>query len=137
MYRTVPNQKRYQKAQADETKCPFCQPEPSQVVAKSPNFLIIENIYGYDLWDRHKVKKHFLIITKIHSPNLLSINKETAIEYFKLLEKYSEEGFDIFTRATNSNMKSQPHFHTHLIKTHPKIINYLHFEADPHQLSFK
>lgn len=137
MYRTKKSEQRYKKAKQLETKCPFCNLEEDRIVSKKSNIYVIKNIYGYDIWDRRKVAEHLLIIPSKHLTSFSEINKKDSLDFMEILMEYSAEGYDIFTRATNSKTKSQPHFHTHLIKPKGKVYSSVSFNADPYLLKFK
>lgn len=137
MYRTPTNEAKYKKDRAVNLRCPFCTPNKTEILGETISFYILNNIYGYDLWDRRKVKRHLLIVSKIHSVGLGKTKNNVPIEYFKLLKKYLNLGYDIFTRSTTSKTKTQPHFHTHLIKTNSKLFNKINFRADPYELTFR
>ncbi|KKR81087.1 MAG: hypothetical protein UU73_C0003G0040 [Candidatus Daviesbacteria bacterium GW2011_GWA1_41_61] len=136
MYRTKKSEDRYQQYRKTESRCPFCTLSGERIIEETKSFYLIKNIYGYDIWDRRKVKIHLLLISKNHIAALQEIEKDMVQEYTDILKKYSERGFDIFTRATVSLTKSQPHFHTHLIKTTGRLLKSVHFNEDPYFLHF-
>src|SRR3990167_821177 len=107
MYRSTKNENSYHKYRKGEKGCYFCEPKPHIVVSKTKNFYISKNNFPYDFWDGQKVVEQLLL------------------EYGELVNKYSNQGFDIYTRTPNSPSRSQPHFHTHLIKTTGKKLKSL------------
>lgn len=137
MYRLRHHELRYKKARHLEKDCPFCGSVADRLVKKTKYFYIIKNIYGYDLWDRRKVVEHLLIIPKKHQIDLKKITGEAAIEYTKLLTNYIDKGYDVYTRTTNAQTKSQTHFHTHLIKATGKLARIVHFNEDPYYIYIK
>ena len=120
-----------------EKGCYFCEPEPHIVIFKTENFYISKNNFPYDFWDGQKVIEHFLLVSKKHFSDLESKDKELLLEYGELVNKYSNKGFDIYTRTPNSPSRSQVHFHTHLIKTDEKKIKSLNFVFNPYSLIVK
>ncbi len=136
MYRLPNHEIKYKNHLVKELGCPFCNPNPKQVLKRIGNFYLIKNIYGYDLWDRRRVVDHLLIVPKKHAKDFKSVGKGDIETYFKIMAKYSGSGYDIFTRAASSRTKSQSHFHTHLIKTSGKLAKIINFSDDPYNLSF-
>lgn len=137
MYRTKKSELRYVRNKKKQVNCPFCILSNERIIEETKNFYLIKNIYGYDIWDRRKVKVHLLVISKNHVVALQEIKEDMFQEYMDILGKYSDDGYDIFTRTTVSLTKTQPHFHTHLIKTTGKLLNSIHFDKDPYSLNFK
>jgi|SRR3989344_529163 len=137
MYRSTKNENSYHKYRKGEKGCYFCEPKPHIVVSKTKNFYISKNNFPYDFWDGQKVVEHLLLVSKKHFSDLESKDKELLLEYGELVNKYSNQGFDIYTRTPNSPSRSQPHFHTHLIKTTGKKIKSLNFVFNPYSLIVK
>lgn len=134
MYRITKNENSYHKYKKTEKGCYFCEQEPHVVILKTKNFYVSKNNFPYDFWDGQKVTKHLLIVSKKHVSTLESSDEEVLLEYGKLINEYSNSGFDIYTRTPNSPSRSQPHFHTHLIKTIGKKIKSLKFKTEPYLL---
>lgn len=119
MYRTKTNQEIANKAakQAKLDGCVFCDTEPKAAILKYQHFYIIKNRYPYDFWDYRQVEEHLLLIPHVHTDSLEKIPEKANKDYLALIQGYQAEGYDVFTRAYTSIIKSQPHLHTHLIKT--------------------
>lgn len=100
--------------------CPFCtiqdQDSGKQVVAATKSFSIIKNIFPYSLWDSQGVADHLMIVPKKHIVTLSKLTDSEALEYAKLLIKYEEQGYNVYSRAPGSVLKSVLHQHTHLIR---------------------
>ena len=137
MYRIGKHEKKYKQIRQHQDRCPFCEPNKAEIIKKTVFFYIIKNVYGYDLWDRRQVEKHLMIVSKTHMVSLDKINQRAIVEYFRLLQKYSQQGYDVFTRSTLSGTKTQLHFHTHLIKTGQQIFNHIRFVSEPYELFFE
>lgn len=120
MYRQKDKQIEYRAAThkgREENYCPFCNEEEDLTVFEGENFIIRKNKFSYDIWDSHEVEDHLLLMPREHLIDLNKFNDEMRLEYLKIVEKYMEQGYDSFTRSTQSGVRSQPHVHTHLIKT--------------------
>lgn len=138
MYRTRTAELRYIKSRnTREKSCPFCDLQGREIVKKCKNLYLIKNIFGYDIWDRKKVTDHLMIIPKKHLTSFKELDKDSTLEHIRLIKEYSEKGYDAFTRATSSTIRTQPHFHTHLIKTKGNPLKIMNFNADPYFLFFK
>lgn len=137
MYRKREKELKYVKDREKADKCPFCDPDPKAIVADYPHFYVIKNTYPYHLWDRKKVVEHLMAVPKVHTEGFEGFPKDCYKEYISILQEYSESGYDFFTRTSKSSRKTQPHFHTHFIKTTGKVMSLLHFNADPYYLIYK
>lgn len=134
MYRFTKKELLYKKILKDEKNCYFCNPQSKVLVEKEDNFYIMGNNFPYDIWDYSKVSTHLMLVPKKHIKNLEAFSKDLLEEYIKMLQKYSKKGYDIFTRAPTSLIKTQPHFHTHLIKSSGKIVKKINYNAKPYKL---
>ena len=134
MYRSTQNENAYHKYKKTEVGCYFCEPEPHVVIKRTKNFYISKNNFPYDFWDGQKVIKHLLVVSKKHLSTLDSKNNSLLLEYGKIVNEYSNKGFDIYTRTPNSPSRSQPHFHTHLIKTNGKKLKSLKYKFEPYSV---
>lgn len=138
MYRTRKAELSYIKNQKEKgTGCPFCNLPDREVVKKYKNAYLIKNIFGYNIWDRKRVADHLMFISKEHIASFGKLDEALRTEYLKTTQAYLEKGYDVFTRATDSTIRSQPHFHTHFIKTKGKSLTMVNFNSDPYFLFFK
>lgn len=137
MYRNTSNEKRYRIARVDQHKCPFCGPKTEEIVSETPNFYVLKNIFGYDAWDQKQVHDHLMIVPKSHDDNFINITPEVSHEYLELVNDFANQGYDVFTRSTSSITKTQPHLHTHLIKTSDQKITKLEFSSSPYKMEFE
>lgn len=99
--------------------CAFCpiEKDSSQFIEETNSFKVIRNIFAYSIWDGQKVTDHLMITPKRHTDSLANMDKNEKIEYVDLIEKYEKQGYNIYSRAPSSAVKSILHQHTHLIKT--------------------
>ncbi len=137
MYRNPKVQKQYDEdRKTKEGGCVFCDLDQNIIVEKRDHFLIIKNIYPYGVWDLKEVEEHLMVVPKKHAEGFDEFDQESEEEYFEITKKYSIEGYDLFTRTTESSRKTQPHFHTHLIKTTGDTKKKLHFKSYPYFLEY-
>lgn len=138
MYRTRRAELRYIKNKNQKgTECPFCNLTNGEIVKKYKNAYLIKNIFRYNIWDRKRVVDHLMFISKEHITSFGKLDKNSGGEYLKTTQTYLEKGYDVFTRATNSGIRTQPHFHTHFIKTTDEPLKMVNFNSDPYFLFFK
>lgn len=109
--------------------CEFCaiDQKSKQLIRASRSFKIIRNIFPYSLWDGQKVTEHIMVVPKKHIDNLSQMTEKEKIEFVDLIESYERQGYNIYTRAPVSVIKSVVHQHTHMIKTEgsPKKLVFL------------
>ena len=89
------------------------------VIKKFENFVLIENLFPYQIWDGFEVEKHLLLIPKRFTETISDFSPAEKEEYFEILSKYEARGFSIYARAAQNVRKTVKHQHTHLI-----ILNY-------------
>jgi diadenosine tetraphosphate (Ap4A) HIT family hydrolase len=111
----------YQKylQQADPSICTFCTLKGDEiiVVGHTKYFTILKNRFPYTLWDGQTVTNHLMVVPKQHIASLSGLTLHEKAEYVDILEKYENDGYNIYARAPVSVIKSVLHQHTHLIKT--------------------
>ncbi len=115
--------------------CDFCDINSSseQFVSETKNFKVIRNIFPYSYWDHQRVSDHLMIVPKQHSNTLSSLSKDAALEFVMLISDYEKNGYNIYARASQSNIKSITHQHTHLIKPDgKKVIKTVIYRAKPY-----
>lgn len=137
MYRSTKRENLYHKYKKTEVGCYFCEPEPHVVILKTKNFYVSKNNFPYDFWDGQKIVNHLLVVSKKHFSTLETSDDSLILEYGRLVNEYSNRGFDIYMRTPNSPSRSQPHFHTHLIKTNGKKIKSLKYKTEPYLLEIE
>lgn len=98
--------------------CAFCHIEKgdAQFIEETPHFKVIKNFFPYSLWDGQDVADHLMVVPKRHTDSLARMNNKEKIEYVNILEKYESHGYNIYSRAPSSSIKSVIHQHTHFIK---------------------
>lgn len=99
----------------DKGSCVFCGYKGA--LAESEHFMVIRNIYPYSVWDSHKVADHLLVVPKEHTDTMSGHDEKKVVEMHALLAPYEKEGYNVYSRAPGSTVKSIIHQHTHLIKT--------------------
>ena len=138
MYRTRKQTKRYnpkQKRQvhlSGQAPCPFCDMNPDQIVRDGKTMRLIKNIYGYKLWEGMNVNDHLMIVPKRHAEGIAEFNKAEKIEMMDLMAEYEGKGYNVYARESQNAIKSVPHQHTHLLKTHNKRARFFVFSEKPY-----
>jgi diadenosine tetraphosphate (Ap4A) HIT family hydrolase len=129
---------KYLKA-SPKTDCNFCEfsKDSDQVIAESPNFWIVKNIFGYDIWDNMDVIDHLMIVPKKHMTSLAELDVTQLQEYSQLLAKYEAEGYSFYARASTNKAKSVAHQHTHLLKLGNKQKHIYFFMRSPYILWYR
>lgn len=122
MYRKIRNQLKAQKVR-HLPGCPFCDvddpqlnPNARNVVGETPTMSIIGNMFPYDYWEHSDVEDHLMIIPKRHVLTMADLTTQERKELMDLTCDYESRGYNIYTRAPKSNVRSVSHIHTHLIK---------------------
>jgi diadenosine tetraphosphate (Ap4A) HIT family hydrolase len=103
----------------DAKSCPFCaaKKQDRDFYEETKSFKIIKNIFPYSIWDGQTVIDHLMVTPKKHTDNLAGMTNAQKVEYVSIIEKYEKRGYNIYSRAPVSVIKSIAHQHTHLIKT--------------------
>lgn len=103
----------------DKDVCAFCNISGSsnQLVEATKHFQVITNLFPYSVWDSQDVADHLMVTPKAHTDSLADMTAGQKVEYVDLIEKYESQGYNIYSRAPGSVIKSILHQHTHLIKT--------------------
>lgn len=137
--RSAAQQRSYDKHRASKKSqpevCDFCEINYSsdQFVSETKFFKVIRNIFPYSYWDHQLVADHLMIVPKKHTDTLSGIAKEAAVEFVQLITDYEKNGYNVYARAPQSNIKSIVHQHTHLIKPDgKKVIKTVIYRAKPY-----
>lgn len=135
------NQKRYDiyRNLKPNERCDFCKfdIENCEVIAEYDHFWIVENLFGYDIWDNMEVKEHLMIVPKCHTESISKLESNAITEYAKIIAKYDSQGYSFYARAAENESKSVPHQHTHLLKFCGKRKRLRLFVEKPYLLWFK
>jgi diadenosine tetraphosphate (Ap4A) HIT family hydrolase len=117
----------------DRNACQFCDIDENspQLLKDYKYHRVIKNIFGYSIWDGQKVVDHLMIIPKRHTDNLSQKSDQEKIEYVDLVRKYESRGYNTYSRAPSSAVKSVIHQHTHLIKTIGQSKNFVFMMRKP------
>lgn len=117
--------KAYKKANAGDkdlkTGCSFCDTildDSAELVDENDTMIVIKNRVAYDMFDNLRTTgEHNMVIPKRHLLKLEEFSDQERADCFDLISKYESSGFSIYARSTKNINRSQPHQHTHLIKT--------------------
>ena len=58
------------------------------VIEKFEHFVLVENLFPYQIWDGFEVKKHLLLIPKRFTETISDSSPAEKEEYFEILSKY-------------------------------------------------
>lgn len=135
MYRFRKNARTYRNLPKDK-QCPFCHIVPERkVIEKAKDYLVVENLYPYDVWEGRKVLEHLLLIPRQHVGSLHDVSKETQINMVEKMAEYERNGYDVYARASGSVQRSiHEHQHSHLIKTDTKHAKFFLLLRKPYLL---
>ena len=102
--------------------CPFCNTEgQGAIVQESRHAYVMENKFGYDLWEFRNVSEHLMVIPKRHVKSIAELTTDERKDIIDILSAYEAENYNIYARAVESVQRTVPlHQHTHLIKTDNK-----------------
>jgi len=130
------NQRRYHLhlKKVEGQDCEFCKfgSGSSQVRETFHYFRLVENIFGYDIWDGLGVSEHLMLVPKRHVTGLHKFTKNESEEYMKLTAHFEELGYSVYSRSTANISKSVAHQHTHLLRLDDKHKKALLFIRKPH-----
>ena len=134
MFRSTTAEAAYKKYNKENPSsgCAFCNLPKSQVFKEKKNFWVAKNRFPYTNWDTGEVEQHLMLIPKRHLSEISQFNEAEKSEYLTVLAEYEAKGFDNYTRSGNNKGKSQPHFHTHLIKVTSKKFKFHIFNRKPY-----
>lgn len=113
--------------------CQFCAigDKSDQVLEISHSFRVLHNIFGYSIWDGLNVEDHLMVVPRRHIDRLSVLERKESVELIKLLAKYEELGYNVYSRTPGSSVKSIVHMHIHLIKTGGKVKNLIFLMRKP------
>ena len=114
IYRTRKSKRKLK--QIKDSGCPFCNLD-ERIIEETPTMAVIENAVPYDWWDFRQVTQHFMVIPKRHVETIAELNQTERKEYLEIIAKYESEGYSLYLRSAKNQTRSQPHLHTHLIKS--------------------
>lgn len=85
------------------------------IVEKRKHFIVIKNMFPYEIWDGFEVDDHLLVIPKKFTTTISSFDNKYSNEYFQILADYEKKGYSFYARANQNVRKTVAHQHTHLI----------------------
>lgn len=121
MYRFRKNYNKYIHREPDTT-CALCDSTRFSVIEQGMHCRVVRNNYPYDVWENTSVLEHLMIVPNQHVANLGDTTTECMHEIMKYMAKYEYDGYNIYARTTDNNIRSiGAHQHTHLIKIDDSI----------------
>lgn len=120
---------------APSTECAFCDLVKNggdQVIRRTKHCLIIDNIFGYDMWDGCGVVEHLMIIPQKHTASLVDLSADERADYMDQLAHYEAQNYSLYARSPGNITKSVAHQHMHLIKIDNKRKKFLLYLRKPH-----
>lgn len=138
--RTRSSQKKYARhIKNKKNVCEFCKfsNKHDQVSQTLDHFWIVNNIFGYDVWDSCGVSDHLMIVPKRHLHLLESFNNAETLEYINTLKQFEKSGYSTYFRSPDNVSRSVVHHHTHFIKLDNKRKKALLFLHKPHLMVYK
>lgn len=125
--------RKYRKQHKDDNQCVFCKIVPGhpEFIEQGEYFRVIITKYPYSFWDEQDVEEQVMLIPIKHVESIRDLPSEAAVELLDYVGKYEEKGYNIYARAPDNSTRSQPHQHTHLIKTKGKRKKFLIYSRKP------
>ena len=100
----------------EQITCPFCNPEPDEIIAK--------NALCYAKWDKYPASQgHLLVIPFRHTPDFFSLTRGERDAVFDLIghcretvgKKYQPDGYNIGFNIGEAAGQTVMHCHCHVI----------------------
>ncbi|MDO4773806.1 MAG: HIT domain-containing protein [Candidatus Saccharibacteria bacterium] len=120
--------------------CAFCdivQNKHEDIIAVTDHCAIINNPYGYDLWDECGVEQHWLLIPRRHIVSLGELTQDEQLDYMQQVGHFADKGYSLYARAPGNVTGSVAHQHMHLIKIDNQRKNFLFYLRKPHMVVMK
>lgn len=117
--------------------CDFCAiltTEPTSIVEDNEYTLVINNRFGYTVWDGCEVLEHLMVIPKAHRDALDGFTKKELDEWTKVCAKYEKKGYSLYSRSPDNITRSVLHHHTHFIRLGKRRKKYIIYLRKPHIL---
>lgn len=115
--------------------CTFCQLSEEEKIAETESFIVLRNLFGYDVFDLSETEDHLMVIPKKHTDNLRVLSDSERLELMNILIDYETKGYNVFFREPQSSVKTVDHHHTHLIKL-GKRIKTLEYKREPYNMKY-
>lgn len=132
--------RKYARANLNDVKiglaCALCDAlDESNIIEQTTSMIVVKNRVAYDLFeDLQTTGEHLMIVPKRHVEQLSEFSEAEKNDMFDLLAKYEDQGFSIYARAKTNVNRSQPHQHTHLIRTGSKKARVMIYCRKPYYL---
>ena len=123
-----------------EVACVFCvirDEQPETIIEENGHTLVVENRFGYMLWDGCEVIEHLMIIPKAHRDEQDSFTEDEMGEWLAESRRYEKKGYSLYTRSQDNVTRSIMHHHTHFIRLGKRRKKYLFYVRKPHILLTK
>ena len=137
--RTYEMQRAYNSYQAEQVpgECAFCSVPEGQtgdIVEEGTAVLVVQNRFGYAVWDGCAVLEHLMVIPREHRNTLGSFTKEELHEWTAVCSRYEADGYSLYTRSPDNITKSVAHHHTHFIRLGKRRKKWIFYLRKPHIL---
>ena len=116
IYRSREKARLHDELDREKSVCPFCD-LTGRAIDETPTMVITKNKVAYDWWDEAEVIEHLMLIPKRHVETTAELNQVEREEYLRLIAEYEKKGYSFYSRSLENKTRTQPHLHTHLIKT--------------------
>lgn len=146
MFRLTPKQEAYDqhRGKTNGHGCPFCllkhpilNPDGRTITEKTKYALVIDNKFAYDAWEGFRVIEHLMLIPKRHVDSLADLTKAERADIMDLYCKYEAAGYNIYSRAPNSSVRTHTHVHTHFIKIEGQGAAHYEYIKEPYTLTIE
>lgn len=123
------------RANKKRTGCPFCTvAENEKILDSNETMNVVANLVAYDLFEGFRVVDHMLIAPKRHRSSIAEFSDQETVDYMKLVAKYEQLSYSIYSRGVGSAARSLAHQHTHLIKLSQQASSFILFSKKPYLL---
>ncbi len=136
------NERKYinHRKNAPTGECVFCSRDLKglgKIYEDHKDYYVVDNLFGYDVWDGCDVDDHLMVVPKKHTDSLSGLSKQAKSSIMEVVARYEARGYSIYARAPNNLTKSIVHQHTHLVKVGPRRKKILIYLYKPHLLLFR
>ena len=103
-------------------KCSFCDTvQKRERIDENKTMVLVRNRVPYEFFEaRRTTGEHYLVVPKRHVVQLSEFSDAEKLDWFNLISKYEQNGFNVYARGVGSISRTQDHIHTHLIRLENK-----------------